>query len=128
VVFNQKETKMSTRVNVERWRGHIEAAREAGMSLAQYARAHALSRHTLYLASQQMRREAPASVKRRPTKNPPKPKPLARAGAFVALRVAAQAIALRARLPNGVAVEFTCLAPGSYPAVLSALAGLPCSN
>ncbi len=112
---------MTTRVNVSRWAGHIEAARERGVTLAEYAREHGLSRHTLYVARQQMQREgkAAARVRRAPRKAAP----------FVAVRVAPEALpSLRVRLPNGVAVEFGALAAGSYAAVLSALAALPCSN
>ena len=73
-----------TRVNVERWRGHVTALRKSSMSVAQYAAKHGLSRHTLYAA----RRQVAAAAT-------PKPKPAkhcrnvaVKAAPFVAVRVA----------------------------------------
>jgi len=37
-------------VDLKRWRPHLRAAKAAGATLAQYAREHGLSRHTLYAA------------------------------------------------------------------------------
>ena len=114
---------MTTRVNLERWRGHIEAAAKRGGTLADYAREHGLSRHTLYVARQQMQREAVLAPAQTPTRRRAAP-----AAPFVAVRVAQDAAALRVRLPNGVAIEFGALPTSSYTAVLTALAALPCSS
>jgi Transposase len=121
VVFNAKEREMTTRVNVARWRGHIEAAEAQGVTLAAYARQHGLSPHTLYAARQQMQREGKAAAEAQHVPG--------KAAPFVAVRVAPEALpSLRVRLPNGVAVEFGSLAAGRYAAVLNVLAALPCSN
>lgn len=112
---------MTTRVNLERWRGHVAAALERGVPLAQYAREHGLSRHTLYVAHKQMQRASGAATKRQPAKTP-RPPP------FVAVQVAGNGALLRARLPNGVEVELAELPASAYGALLSVLAGLPCSN
>ena len=114
---------MTTRVNLERWRGHIQAAAKRGGTLADYAREHGLSRHTLYVARQQMRREAVGAPMR--TRGRQR---VTAAAPFVPVRVVPDAVSLRARLPNGVAVEFGALPTSSYTAVLTALAALPCSS
>ncbi|MGH7423257.1 MAG: IS66 family insertion sequence element accessory protein TnpA [Candidatus Methylomirabilales bacterium] len=113
-----------TRVNVERWRGHLAAAQRRGVTLAQYAREQGLSRHTLYAARQQLQREAAASGRRRR----PEAKVVMKQSPFVAVRVTPGAAVVRARLANGVALEFGALAAGDYTALLATLAALPCSN
>ncbi|MGH9575812.1 MAG: IS66 family insertion sequence element accessory protein TnpA [Terriglobales bacterium] len=113
-----------TKVNVERWRGHLVAAQKRGVSLAQYARENGLSRHTLYAARQRLQREAAAAIKRGG-------RGVGRArGAspFVAVRVAPSVAVVRARLPNGVALEFGALAASEYVGLLGMLAALPCSS
>ena len=51
---------MANKVNLARWRKHLKRAAARGVTLAQYAREHGLSRHTLYAASLQQRAEAVA--------------------------------------------------------------------
>lgn len=114
---------MST-VKLERWRGHVMAAREQGKSLSHYAREHGISRYTLYAAQQQLRSEGKLPVKR-PTR---RALALSRsAEPFVAVRVAGAATAtMRARLPNGVELEFGDLDPAGWARLVGLLAALPC--
>ena len=108
---------MANKVNLARWRKHLKRATARGITLAQYAREHGLSRHTLYAASQQQRAEAVAErIEAQPG--------LQRQGkasrsAFIAVRLpeaqsaperAGEQIGskgttvLQARLPNGVQI------------------------
>ena len=50
---------MVNKVNLARWRKHLKRATARGITLAQYAREHGLSRHTR-IASQQQRAGAAA--------------------------------------------------------------------
>jgi hypothetical protein len=45
-----------TRVNLDRWRQHLETARTQGMPLSHYARANGLSRDALYAANKAVRK------------------------------------------------------------------------
>lgn len=117
---------MST-VKLERWRGHVVAARRQGIPLSHYAREHGISRYTLYAAQRQLRSEGCEATKR-----------AARPGAmradtspFVAVRVAeaeATPAALRARLPNGVELAFGPLDSDACATLVRMLAALPCSG
>lgn len=112
-----------TMVKLERWRVHVVAARKHGIPLSRYAREHGISRYTLYAAQRQLRSagELPAKRFGRQT--------LARQGAFVAVQVAESVpSAMRARLPNGVALEFGHLDAGGCARLLAMLAALPCSG
>ena len=114
-----------TKVKLERWRAHLEAAREQGVSLARYAGDHGLSRHTLYAAQRQWRSEQLVAAKRsRQRASPIVPK----ASPFVRLELARPAALLRARLANGVELEFGNLEPSACSALLGMLAALPCSG
>ena len=109
---------MANKVNLARWRKHLKRATARGITLAQYAREHGLSRHTLYAASQQQRAEAVAErIEAQPG--------LQRQGkasrsAFIAVRLPEAQSApertgeqigskgttvLQARLPNGVQIS-----------------------
>lgn len=44
----------TNKVDLGRWKPHLEAAKREGKTIAQYARVRGLSRHTLYAASQQL--------------------------------------------------------------------------
>ena len=44
---------MVTKVKLSRWEGHLAQAQADGVTLAQYARKHELSKATLYAARQQ---------------------------------------------------------------------------
>ena len=112
---------MTTRVNLERWRAHLAAAQKRGVALAQYAREHGLSGHTLYAARKQLEREASGTRGRTKGKSstPPNTSP------FVAVRLAAADVpVLRAVSANGVALEFAQV----DAALIAMLAGLPCSD
>lgn len=112
-----------TTVRLERWRGHVIAARKQGMPLAHYADQHGISRYTLYAAQQRLRREGKVTAKR----SAPGARP--GAAAFVAVQVAASAATLmRARLPNGVELEFGHLDAAACATLLGMLAALPCSG
>ena len=113
-----------TRVKLERWRAHLEAAREQGVSLARYAGEHGLSRHTLYAAQRQARSE-----QRQPTRRSRRASALVpSASPFVRVELASAAALLRARLPNGVELEFGKLEPSACSTLIGMLAALPCSG
>ena len=92
-----------TRVNVDRWRAHVMALRESGLTVAQYAEQHGVSRHTLYAARRQMAAE---TAKRAPAAKRMSA-PRASSAAFVAVRVLGTPLSLRAQLRNGVTLEFS---------------------
>jgi len=116
---------MTTLVNLERWRAHLTAARERGVSLARYAREHGLSRHTLYVARRQLQREAGGATKRQGRGR----RKVVPTSPFVAVQLAAgTAPWLRVHLPNGVALEFGTLEASANAALLGLLVALPCSN
>jgi transposase-like protein len=125
VVFEMtKERTMTTRVNLDRWRTHVTAAQEQGVTLARYAREHGLSRHTLYVARKQLQSEGGGVAKRQRRRR----RKAARSSAFVAVQLAAAAPLLRVRLPNGVALELSALDTSACAALLGLLVALPCSN
>ena len=119
----------------ERWQEHVAAAREADMSLADYARRHGLKVRSLYRAKRKAKLEKTATRVRHPQGEA---SPLG-AGAFVPVVLKAETncaedraerLTLRAQLPNGVQLSWTH-GGGDGQAlsnVLQALAGLPCSN
>lgn len=47
--------KAKNKVDLARWKPHLEAAKREGMTIARYAKEQGLSRHTLYAASQLLR-------------------------------------------------------------------------
>lgn len=103
---------MSGKVNLDRWGPHLRAAKRQGKSIKQYAADHRLSPYTLYAAREMLK--AKAGEQRREV----------RAGAGLSafaevklpvmhevarpLPTASTAPRLRARLPNGVALELCC--------------------
>jgi len=103
---------MSGKVNLDRWRPHLLAAKREGKSLTQYARSRGLSRHTLYAARQMLRGvRGKLGVERRGrvlrATNQPVPD-----SAFAAVKLSGlctnssgSAPRLRAQLPNGVRLE-----------------------
>jgi len=121
---------MSSKVNLDRWGPHLQAAKREGKSLTQYARSRGLSRHTLYAARQMLRSVGgKPGVERRP-------RPLRAANkavsqpAFAAVKLLAPdtpsggAVAqLRAQLPNGVKLELTWADAPLLTAAIQALAG-----
>jgi transposase-like protein len=112
-------------VKLERWQGHVMAARRQGMALSHYAREHGISRYTLYAAQRQLR------VQEEVTASRPQRQARVRANAspFVAVRMAELAsTAVRARLPNGVELEFGHLDPSVCATLVRMLAELPCSG
>jgi hypothetical protein len=103
---------MSGKVNLDRWGPHLRAAKRQGKSVKQYAAEHGLSPYTLYAAREMLKARAHArgseqragsglaafaEVKLR------QPQPAA-----VDLPLVSIAPRLRARLPNGVALELCC--------------------
>ena len=108
---------MANKVNLARWRKHLKRAAARGITLAQYAREHGLSRHTLYAASQQQR--AGAAAERSQAKPGLQRKGKASRSAFIAVclpeaqsaperageQIGSKGTAvLQARLPNGVQI------------------------
>lgn len=112
------------KVNVDRWREHVVAQRRSGMTVVQYAQEHGLSRYTLYAARQQIAAAEKARTRRSPSTLAAVTKP----APFVAVRVTPSPIALRASLPNGVALEFAQMEPDTCAKLIGMLAALPCSN
>ena len=111
-----------TTVKLERWRGHLAAARKQGMALSRYAREHGLSRYTLYAAQRQLRSEL--EVTKRSARRAQRS-----AMPFVPVQVAEPATAaVRARLPNGVELEFGHLDSAACVTLVGMLAALPCSG
>ena len=114
-----------TTVKLARWEKHVTAARRQGMPLSHYAREHGISRYTLYAAQRQLRNrgEVTASGSLRPGCE------RAEASPFVAVRVAGSVpAAVRARLPNGVELEFGHLDAAGCATLVAMLAALPCSG
>jgi len=114
---------MSGKVNLDRWGPHLCAAKQAGMSLTQYAAEHGLSRHTLYAARQMLKASARIGCGASAVGAQSSP-------AFSEVRLVAQPIAalalprasgpsLRARLPNGIALELSC--DGAHATLVRAL-------
>lgn len=95
---------------------HMQAAKAAGMSLGRYARERGLSANTLYGANKRRQRKAQAST------------PAIPASAFAPVEITAGALSMRARPPNGIALEFSGLDASSWPAVAQTLLGSPCSR
>src|SRR5690606_23576153 len=107
-----RSAKMSGKVNLDRWGPHLRAAKRQGKSVKQYAAEHGLSPYTLYAAREMLKARARAERSER------------RAGSGLSafaevklpltqevaghLPIAAMAPRLRARLPNGVALELCC--------------------
>ena len=103
---------MSGKVNLDRWGPHLRAAKRQGKSVKQYAAEHGLSPYTLYAAREMLKARARAERSE------------LRAGSGLSafaevklpltqevaghLPIAAMAPRLRARLPNGVALELCC--------------------
>ena len=113
-----------TRVNAERWRAHVKALSESGLTVAQYAEKHGLSRHTLYAA----RRQIAAEAAKRMAQSKRMSSAASAAAAFVAVRVLSTPLTLRAELRNGVRLEFAQLESDACAKLIAMLAGLPCSN
>lgn len=103
---------MSGKVNLDRWGPHLRAAKRQGKSVKQYAAEHGLSPYTLYAAREMLKARARAERSE------------LRAGSGLSafaevklpltqeeaghLPIAEMAPRLRARLPNGVALELCC--------------------
>ena len=104
---------MSGKVNLDRWRPHLAAAEREGVSLAQYARVHGLSRYTLYAAREWIRKTDGKPLPARQSGAPRVSEKLVpNKSAFAPVKLVgleaprSSAVAqLRARLPNGVRVE-----------------------
>jgi transposase-like protein len=109
---------------VDRWREHLAAQGKSGQNVAQYAREHGLSRHTLYVARRLMAEAAKATPKRSRGAARTTPK----TGAFATVRVVSSPVALRATLPNGVTLEFAPVEAEAYATLVGLLAALPCSS
>ncbi len=112
-------------IDLKRWRPHLRAAKGAGVSLAQYARKHGLSRHTLY-AALRAERELKGLPAPRRVRAAARRSGVAQA-AFVPVAVSRMALRLAVRLPNGVALECHDLEGGQLAALIASLAALPCS-
>ena len=120
---------MSGKVNLDRWGPHLRAAKRQGKSVKQYAAEHGLSAYTLYAAREMLKARARAERSE------------VRAGSGLSafaevklplvqevsghLPIASMAPRLRARLPNGVALELRCEAADAklIRSVIEALMG-----
>lgn len=112
-------------IDLKRWRPHLRAAKAAGVSLAQHARKHGLSRHTLYAAlrAERDRRGTRAKAKSETT---PAVRRRSATAAFVPVRVAGSRLTVR--FPSGVALECQDLAGAGLAELIATLAALPCSD
>ena len=123
---------MSKLVNGMNLEQHAQAAREAGLSLDGYAREHGLAVDVLYRANKRLKRKAriAASAGQLPTRgNKPAPAVVTTASpAFVPIEIAAAAVLMKVRLPNGIEFECSGVDSLSWPAVVQTLASLPCSR
>jgi hypothetical protein len=114
------------KVNVERWRAHVEAAVASGQSLAGYAREQGLSRHTLYAAQGLMRRSKATGDSAARSKGRRKPERAAGLStAFVPVAVPV-GMKLMVQLPNGVQLQCEAAAGEALRILLNELAGLRC--
>ena len=96
------------------WLEHLNACREQGVSLKDYARAHDLSVVALYAAK--------SALKRRGTSTPP----AVPAPKLVPVRLAPAASMVRVLLPNGVVVELPeSIDPQRCQALLAGASALP---
>ncbi len=94
----------------QHWKTHVEAAKEAGQTLVDYARAHQLNVQTLYSHSRRTNKARKTPAKR----------------AFVRVQRSAAAVALGAvhiELKNGVRVHVS--APFDLASLLNQVARLP---
>lgn len=105
---------MGVKVNLDRWKPHLVAAKREGKTLNAYARSHGLSACTLYAARQILQAmngglasARPAHVKSSHGNRVPN-------SAFAPVKVATPVLPsagssarLQARLPNGVMLELT---------------------
>lgn len=118
-------------VNVERWKPHLDEARKQGVSLAQYAREHGLSRHTLYMTNMELRRaDQSTRAKVKPGRKAKLQMSKPSSNEFVPVRLAREtkeSAALRMCFPNGTELHIDAAAPAYCVAVITALASLPCS-
>jgi len=123
--FHGEGERVMTKVKLERWQAHLSAVRDQGISIARYAREHGLSRFTLYAAQRQWRNErrVPARQSRRHGSSV-----VANASPFVRVDVAPPAALLRARLCNGVELEFGNVDSTACTRLVGMLAALPCSG
>lgn len=101
---------MSGKVDLERWGPHLAAAKRQGKSIKRYAAEHGVSPYTLYAARQMLKArahvktpEVPAGSRRRAFAEVRLPQAIADAPL-----VSVSAPRLRARLPNGIALELCC--------------------
>jgi len=108
-------------VNLDRWRPMVLTAVSSGQSIASYAQAHGVSRHTLYAAQALMRARGEM-----PTVSKPRKKVKAQPSTFVPVAVQA-GLSITVQLPNGVQLHCQSLDDGALRGLLMQLSGLPCS-
>jgi hypothetical protein len=114
--FKERDGMNKTRRDGVSAEAHIQAAKAAGMSLGRYARERGLSANTLYGANKRLQKKAQALTSATP------------ASAFAPVELTASALSMKARLPNGIELEFGGLDASSWPAIAQTLLGLPCSR
>ena len=109
---------------------HVECAKAAGISLGRYAQEHGLQVGSMYTASRRLRAKTHTfSIKPQPSTSPAvRSNAVMSANAFVPVGVTPTAFAMRARLPNGVELEFSGIDASSWAGVVQALSSLPCSR
>jgi hypothetical protein len=108
-------------VNLKRWRPHLRAAKVAGVTVAQYARKHGLSRHTLY-AAQRAERDRRGLLAQEP-----RGARTAAKAAFVPVVVSGGHTPVTVRFPTGVVLECHDVERSQLAALVASLAALPCS-
>ena len=118
-----------SKVDLKRWGPHLRAAKAAGVTLAQYAREHDLSRYTLYAALRAERDRKgvrPKALVR--ARAASRARPASGVAAFVPVSVSPlEPLHVTVRLLNGMAVECHAVSEDRLGALIASLAALPCS-
>lgn len=108
---------------------HVESAKAAGMSLGRYAREHGLQVGSLYTASKRLlAKTRTVGIKQLPRSPAIESNAAMPANAFIAVGVTPMASSMKARLPNGVELEFGGMDATSWSSLVQALSSLPCSR
>jgi hypothetical protein len=122
---------MSKLVNGMNLEQHAQAAREAGLSLEGYAREHGFPVEVLYRAHKRLKQKAriaaPADQLPNRGNKPAQAAIQSVSPSFAPIEVITHAMSMKARLPNGIELEFSSV-DSSWAVVAQTLASLPCSR
>jgi transposase-like protein len=126
-VAEDEEREMTrNKVDLARWKPHLEAAKREGKTIAEYARGQGLSRHTLYAARQLLRATGGLGERRQGRKRRRMPPPVPSAFAEVrlpSLLALPSGTRLEAQLANGAKLALESSEP-ARELLLAALTAL----